>query len=435
MREEKENKEFEYKDYWLDIYYKSDRNIYLRQSGDKLTTLIDEKIINEYSLVSLKNNNSIYEVIKTAASNLTAPISLIDNIFVLDCRYVVDNFTVDKVRYRIDYPFVLIKNELIPNINDIVIREVEESNKYRREIIDKVEKVTKEYFGEDKVFRDNGTIYIHYPEITIRNRENLERELKDVYIKITNFNIKYYRHTYNLEEIIGDYSHSHVSGIPTTFHSMCLGSGEFKNFSTVLNESLISREEIDYDDIEGWVYLMDNYLKWENIDNPHRYMRDIIRTFENNVFRNNNGLSIYTYEGRITDEFLDTILNYCTIDATKNIKVNIEEAKSNSIFNLLTLPTDSEGKTLSNIQIKDLKKNNIRLCEIDSRIKYLLGISDKFKVLTDNVVAKYLRKEDDNKQVEFPERLISELVMIIENKINDTRRRKQIEDFLSKNTN
>lgn len=112
-------------------------------------------------------------------------------------------------------------------------------------------------------------VIIHFPEIKIKNRDNLEHTIKDLYVKVcfplgnTNALVKLegLRTTFSRIEIGKGYIHSHLSsGVSVDFKTFCLGSSEM---SGCFQREFISKNKPD---IYQFLFTLQNYLEYESIE-------------------------------------------------------------------------------------------------------------------------------------------------------------------------
>jgi len=168
---------------------------------------------------------------------------------------------------------------------------------------------------------------IHFPEVTITNRDNKSHNIKDLFVRISmaTHNSNLYiaeiqggRTTYTYAEVSSDYSHSHLPGTHISsgrplpyFNRFCTGSGHINDFIAEINAG-----EVTETNLTRLLVQIIGLVSYESIEGtPHRNMRNIfIRTqsgrhYSHSIQRN---LELYrrligyykVYDGPIPLEFI-----------------------------------------------------------------------------------------------------------------------------------
>lgn len=141
----------------------------------------------------------------------------------------------------------------------------------------------------DKIFFN---VTIHFPEIKIKNRNNLEHTIKDLYVKVCfplgNKNalvkLEGLRTTFSRIEVDKGYIHSHLpGGVSNEFKTFCLGSSEM---SGCFQKEFISKNKTD---IYQFLFTLQNYLEYESIEGvPHIRMENCQNLSGLNTISNND---------------------------------------------------------------------------------------------------------------------------------------------------
>lgn len=133
------------------------------------------------------------------------------------------------------------------------------------------------------------TIYIHFPEITIKNSKRQSRILRDLFIRITltetfknsmsNYIPSYFggwRATKEVVEYNSNYGHSHLINFKVEYSSecifgkFCLGDTKFANICAKLNH------EFEEDDFILFCQQLKDYVAWESLEGgPYQRMSDM----------------------------------------------------------------------------------------------------------------------------------------------------------------
>ena len=135
-----------------------------------------------------------------------------------------------------------------------------------------------------KLQPDGIELYLHYPEIIVKNSKNQTQTIKDVFVKlyfqitdgryssikgISMRQISFMRSTYTLKEYNANYLHSHVStGKEQILRmhfttSVCMGnSTPFSTMYTFLHDP----EEFNIDALEQFILSIELYLSWESLE-------------------------------------------------------------------------------------------------------------------------------------------------------------------------
>lgn len=120
-------------------------------------------------------------------------------------------------------------------------------------------------------------IVIYIPEINIVNSNGKSHTIRDTYLSISlkadlkmEGSIRGMRTTFTRDEWVSQYTHSHLSGICTSFRDFCTGTGPINQVISIL--------KTDYDDInfEMLCYHIQNFLAYESIEGtPFKYLEQI----------------------------------------------------------------------------------------------------------------------------------------------------------------
>lgn len=168
--------------------------------------------------------------------------------------------------------------------------------------------------GRSKVTIYISGIVIHFPEVTITNRNNHSHKIKDLFVKIR---LEFHEAFLKVQGISGartylkyaewqnNYFHSHLpttsSEIPhsngePTFVGFCTGSGEINMYRADINSDGFTEERF----LKYAVQIM-SLVSYESIEGtPYRFLRDI-RT------RPSNG-RVFQYTGSVCTTFKNTVL-------------------------------------------------------------------------------------------------------------------------------
>lgn len=153
-------------------------------------------------------------------------------------------------------------------------------NHYSEETVDYVE------------IEDIVNITIHFPELNITNRNELSHTIKDLYVRLTFNKVtgkllerpQGTKLTYSLAEYSSKYIHSHLPPYSIdSFSPFCLGATAFAEFVAVLQTERPTEDQLEY-----FLYQLDNYLVWESLEGgPYNRISNI-------AVKINNGRSIST---------------------------------------------------------------------------------------------------------------------------------------------
>lgn len=261
---------------------------------------------------------------------------------------------------------------------------IKEESKEKIELASDCDKILMEeaaiqVFGEDYVDFTNGGLIIHFPEITIKNRDGQEHEILNLYVQLfwnmsasgelTSFSnyIKGFRTTLTYEEANSNYIHSHLypmsefqegddeeeGGISLEPSTFCLGGNS--DINTILSTLNM---EFSLDQYMILLLSLDDFVRWESLDGgPHILLGDIQKfgdsfTEIKNITSNSGSLPITTKKEFYT-------------------KLNLEE------FKKLTFYPDSVQTILSTKeQFRELVEQTLTL---SSFIRPEYDIATKYK--------------------------------------------------------
>lgn len=189
----------------------------------------------------------------------------------------------------------------------------------------KVYEIFKDFFGENLVdlqgFPDlipdspalgessySGYIIVRFPDVTVKNEHDRSVDIKEVYIKLKidhegslvgRFQLS--RAHFPMSHIRSTYTHSHVSGLPSSnylFLDPCLGSGPINNTINSLN--------IDFDEDLWNLFCLElqKYVGTESVSGvPYRYLEHIgVDRFSSSV----NTFNIY-HRGELPRHYNKTL--------------------------------------------------------------------------------------------------------------------------------
>lgn len=150
-----------------------------------------------------------------------------------------------------------------------------------REFIDKLKVELTNWHGDNydvRVNSDRVEVIIHYPIVNLVSENRLTHTIHDLYVKVTFKDGKAlsglsgWRQSYTKAEVLSDYAHSHLSGIPDRFDSFCLGS------SVTPVKACLMELSLGYTPEKFGLLLacIDSYVAWESISGvPYRKIEDI----------------------------------------------------------------------------------------------------------------------------------------------------------------
>ena len=194
-------------------------------------------------------------------------------------------------------------------------------------------------------------IYILFPQITIRNRDNKTHLIKDLLVRITLFNqdnsnirvgrLMGGRLTLSYAEYQSDYFHSHLPSYGGNINprmtlpflnSFCTGSGEINIFQSNINGDGFSEERF-----MRYVMQLMSLVGYESIEGtPYRHISKISVRFQSG--------SVFHLDNRKKERFKSRIIRYykdnniiptvdITIDSTNQYFIADNEAFQNFIYN------------------------------------------------------------------------------------------------------
>jgi len=265
------------------------------------------------------------------------------------------------------------------------------------------EKFNNLYPGNVFINKRIGLVGVYYPEIIIENSENIKHKITDLYVIFENdFHFKTFRTSGTFEEVKAGYSHSHCNSTLGKVWEMCLGYGSLKDKILCLMEEFGSKD-IDEEEIEGFVYLFDNYIKWESLEGrPYKYISYFDNFYENN-FRYPS-LNIAFDIKKFTYNILKQ-MKFFYDDSVGKIKILSTNEELQEIFNPL-IPNDySPGNINTNLLRESIEKISLEF-NINKKYTNLFNIpKDKTEVDIDKTNAiEVLRNETNNKNndIKFP---------------------------------
>lgn len=304
----------------------------------------------------------------------------------------------------------------------------------------------KHFYGEDKVFKRNSNVGIYYPEILIKNSANKKHLIKDLWV-IFDYNFDFYvtRTQYTFEEWKVDYLHSHVNGISHNFNSTCKGSGDFGTFFNEIKYKANYKQEIIDSDIEGFLYLFNNYIHWESLSGvPYRKM-SLLEKAHNSFQRSVQSLNLSECISKITYEILEKIP--FTINNCGDIVVDFDKTKEDDInffVDLFTelLPNDYTNQSKFNILNMESQIENFNRHIENSSLLFSTNIINlfdnklplKLKGDTEKIDKKLKEVKESNLNIGkriFPESDIDTLITILNSKINGNRKKTYFDKICS----
>lgn len=168
---------------------------------------------------------------------------------------------------------------------------------------------------------------IHFPEVTITNRDNMSHNIKDLFVRISmaTHNSNLYieeiqggRTTYTYAEVSSDYSHSHLPGTYISsvrplpyFNKFCTGLGHINDFIAEINAG-----EVTETNLTRLLVQIIGLVSYESIEGaPYRNMRNIFIRTQSGIYYNHStqrNLELYrrlisyykVYDGPIPLEFI-----------------------------------------------------------------------------------------------------------------------------------
>jgi hypothetical protein len=148
-------------------------------------------------------------------------------------------------------------------------------------------------------------VVIYFPEITLSNMNRNSHTIKDLYFSVlfktdlkVEGTIRGMRTTFTRDEWVSQYTHSHLSGLCTTFRDFCTGTGPINQVISIL------KTEYDEINFEMFCYHIKTFLEYESIEGtPFKYLEQI------GTDRNITTIDEYTYLAQLNfiyKEFLQT---------------------------------------------------------------------------------------------------------------------------------
>lgn len=354
-----------------------------------------------------------------------------------DMNTVVDYDNFDLESYMTAYIYDI--NDIVNKLLKIASEAEEEYNKTIASNDVHMELLynkAKEYYGEDNVFIKYNTVGIHYPILKITNSNQLSHIIKDAWVVVDyNFEINYIRSSVTFEEVLSCYSHSHVSNLVPFFSTMCLGHGDFRNLTQILSAAILNDEPISEDDVEGYMYLLDNYLHWESLEGtPYKKMELVHNALQRNCATNQMSLSFDVCMSNITQDMLEKLT------LTLNENQDVQLMRDDNIKETLSLMLPKEYGLNNKIDERKLRQliNEKTLIfeesdEFEFSRKYFIKIKKLFNNKFPNritidftnaiqILESLLKKEQITKP-EFPEREIEGFINYFNLTFNGTNKK------------
>lgn len=134
-------------------------------------------------------------------------------------------------------------------------------------------------------------LYIHWPELELKNSNGTKRILRDLVVKLTFSadlkhlvkNFEGLRYTLNNAEINVGYDHSHLNTYARSFQAFCLGH------SSMQNMMMTAMNDVDPDWFFGFLHHLDQYVKWESLEGgPYIRMSEVSKRSASNVIQEAN---------------------------------------------------------------------------------------------------------------------------------------------------
>lgn len=255
-------------------------------------------------------------------------------------------------------------------------------------------------FEFDNNFKNIKGIIIYFPEFIIRNKDNKEHNIKDLFVKLKLdssarvTNIQGYRSTLTYAEYSSNYVHSHLSTHykenTNTFSEFCLGTGSINktlslyntdlNRDTFLNLLLELYPLVTYESLEG---------------TPYRKIEDI------------------------HCKYVDTISKYWLYnDNKRDIYINsVKVNNKNIVLNFNRDPETQQFKIIEDNLFEELCKKDIPdslLCvQIEGNYCNSNYVSNSFSLypVIDKYTFEFLGKDIKFKVIDFPDNNVDPIVL------------------------
>lgn len=206
---------------------------------------------------------------------------------------------------------------------------------------------------------------------------------------------------------------------------MCLGYGALQDKIVCLT-SEFSSDNVDEEEIEGLVYLFDNYIKWESLEGrPYRHISSIINFYKDN-FRNYSQ-NIPFDKKKFTYDILNQIKFFP--DSLGYIKILNTNEELQKIFKPFIPSNFSNGEiNISSLENAVTSRNRTRL-SINQKYRELFNIPKEKETIDIDIdsVSGILKKEIENKDndILFPLNETIKFKETLINIINGERTKKQ----------
>lgn len=170
-------------------------------------------------------------------------------------------------------------------------------------------------------------VILRFPEVLLTSENKLKHKLYNLFVRF-NFtgNLKicgYFsgmRTSHTVEEILSDYSHSHLPGLSEKFETFCTGTGPINQTLAILKN--------EYDSINFQLFCLhiNNYVKYESISGtPYRYIQNINN---NNQSLSTSNIYISTIDSRYLEILMGKIIsNLSSQNILKCLHININELR------------------------------------------------------------------------------------------------------------
>ena len=284
--DEEDGQEHQSRTIYIDYYY--GRDGYTNRSFDVTREFHDRRYV-----LNIENETYLFDNIEIAR----------ENNFTIPTDFATPTYTIDDFKYK-----------------DIILEQT------RLFYGDNFEFNTKDSFKINYSFGSSVKylLVISFPIIKIKNSNNQEHLIEDLYVIITftesNMNTTLYgvRGSATKLEVIKGYQHSHLSTNFGQVGTFCLGSGDI---SIILRSCQQDFNALNFGALLATIKF---YLDWESLEGgPHRHIDGL---------RNKQVLTVEPYNYSVSDNLLE----FLTVNI-KHLKLKINkyiEVDENSVFTL-----------------------------------------------------------------------------------------------------
>lgn len=308
-------------------------------------------------------------------------------------------------------------------------------NTNQEENVSTVVEVLNDFFGEEYVYccttSGQYIVYIHFPEITIRNENNLSRKLKDIYVKfllntqgklLGDFTLT--RSTYTNCEYNSNYCHSHTLRRYTksdfiAFSRCCLGNGPIKSLICQLQTEnhkatwmLFCVELLRYletESLSGGPYISMKNIKYsERALNWHTYTnKNYLKLINFNDFLNSFYSKKLLNFGYIVNHFqtislfqFTLLLSEHFIDFVNQNKLNVKGLLSNNVIVRCVANEATSTFLTPSVDIQEINTSNTKVLRFKDKDIYLKVILEE-ESPTYHILNPLLVEEIYNKTLNF----------------------------------